>query len=166
MRGFFSMPSADLALRALVLTAAIGAGGSAIANSSSAATPSVFDVALPPECDTYCYACDSQTHINKQWNGPEAASSGFIHFNECFPGTNCSAIHSCGGSDDFSAADAWEAVISATTVQLAKIIEAHPERFHVNVSRAAVQILDCDQQVFAHLPMSAGLAAALSDGSQ
>jgi hypothetical protein len=120
------------------------------------------------ECDVRCSHpgdCPSDWHDAWDDEDPNAMRNGGAHIDyQCRSGT-CDVKHGplCGG-DHFAATD-LELLRGALAVnnvgRATSVLRTHGTQTLVNVERLAVQVVDCNGVVVAHLPVPVSMVKAL-----
>jgi hypothetical protein len=136
----------------LVATGAIALGG---VGHGAQASDAEIAAAVAASCGLYCGACPGDKHYTHEGS----SATGFSH-TDCFPG-GCGQ-HGCEITRS-TVRDGFDVFVSASPRQIQRAMDRHPESVRFDASRQAIQILDCQNQVIAHIPLSLQQASALTD---
>jgi hypothetical protein len=140
------------ALVRIAVAVVILTGAGLLTGSTQPADASILRVPIS-ECNLHCDHCQTGGHWTHFWmNG---GAGGILH-GECFPG-GCE-VHGCDPEDDDNLnagglAGAVEALATSSPADLPNLIDRYPKFLLLNRSRAAIQVLDCQGNVWAHVPL-------------
>lgn len=135
-------------------------------SSGSAETRAILTLPASVQCGSIkCTECQAS---GSHFTSADGSGGGNLHA-DCWAIMSCQSAHGCGftGEGDAAArpstAEVWKAFVVTSPGRLPEFLKLHARDARLDPTRTAMQILDCQGRVFAHVPLTEAQLEALAD---